>query len=680
LVRGASKGEGLGNQFLANIREVDAIIHVLRCFEDPNVVHVEGGVDPVRDAETVETELMLADLEGLERRHQGLVKRARGNDKEAAAQLRLIEPIMAALQAGRPARTAVPPGEEEAAKRLQLLTTKPVLYVANVEEGAAPPATPTAPASSRARKRGRARGGGFRRRSRRDQPDAGGGPRDFLASLGLEDSGLDRVIRAGYALLGLVTYFTVGPKEARAWTITAGHQGARRRRRDPRRLRARLHRHRMHRLRRLRGAGRRAGRQGGRQDPRGRQGVRRQGRRRPAVPLQRVAGVAVRPAPRQPQVAERQRDQPGDCRQDEQRKRNDDPQQEQRQGQHRGQREEPPEHRLRHPASTLLGHLHGVGAQAVAVLAPEALFAEDAAGGDVAVEAVGHADGAVAPTVPVSTCCTCGLNMRLARPLRTSSSRSTQGRPSGQRRVRSGCRAKRPHVAAVEPRAPARTLRGAAPPAAAAGGPGRRRGRLAARTGRRREQRRKEGRTPPRPPWPLAAAVIALPSSAGGVVPLGAVEQRPPPRSARASFSRSAGRPAVLRAIGRGLRFGLGPRPRLAGPVQVDDPVHPRTITGARPGRKRHGRRIARGGRPFPRAPRGRDAERGLAVAREIFGANRHMRRVCGDSAALGYAVVRPALFDRAERGVELGCAPGDAAGPGVLRAPSGVTPPAARV
>ena len=223
LVRGASKGEGLGNQFLANIREVDAIVHVLRCFEDPNVVHVEGGVDPIRDAETVETELMLADLEGLERRQQGLVKRARGNDKEAAAQLALIEPIVAALQAGRPARAAVPPGEEEAAKRLQLLTTKPVLYVANVEEGAAATGN-----EHSARVFARAEAEGARavvvsaaieaEISQMPEEDRG----DFLLSLGLEDSGLDRIIRAGYGLLGLVTYFTVGPKEARAWTITRG--------------------------------------------------------------------------------------------------------------------------------------------------------------------------------------------------------------------------------------------------------------------------------------------------------------------------------------------------------------------------------------------------------------------------------------------------------------------------
>ncbi len=137
LVRGASKGEGLGNQFLANIREVDAIIHVLRCFEDSDVTHVEGSVDPVRDAETVETELMLADLESLEKRLPALLKKARGGDKESAAQMALIEPIAAALQEGRPARTAIPRDQIEGAKRLQLLTSKPVLYVCNVEEASA---------------------------------------------------------------------------------------------------------------------------------------------------------------------------------------------------------------------------------------------------------------------------------------------------------------------------------------------------------------------------------------------------------------------------------------------------------------------------------------------------------------------------------------------------------------
>ncbi|MDI3306401.1 MAG: redox-regulated ATPase YchF [Acetobacteraceae bacterium] len=222
-VGAASRGEGLGNQFLANIREVDAIIHVLRCFEDPDVTHVEGSVDPVRDAETVETELMLADLESLEKRQQGLVKRARGGDKEAQAQLALIEPIIATLQAGRPARTAVPKGEEEAARRLQLLTTKPVLYVCNVEEASA--ATGNA-YSARVFERAKAEGARAVVVSAAIEAEISQMPQeergDFLASLGLEDSGLDRIIRAGYDLLGLITYFTVGPKEARAWTITRG--------------------------------------------------------------------------------------------------------------------------------------------------------------------------------------------------------------------------------------------------------------------------------------------------------------------------------------------------------------------------------------------------------------------------------------------------------------------------
>jgi hypothetical protein len=223
LVRGASKGEGLGNQFLANIREVDAIIHVLRCFEDPDVTHVEGSVDPIRDAETVDTELMLADLDSLEKRQQGLVKRARGGDKDAQAQLALIEPILAALQQGRPARTAIPAGEAEAVRRLQLMTTKPVLYLCNVEEGVA--ATGNAQ-SARVQARAAAEGASAVVVSAAIEAEisqmAEADRAEFLASLGLEDSGLDRVIRAGYALLGLVTYFTVGPKEARAWTITSG--------------------------------------------------------------------------------------------------------------------------------------------------------------------------------------------------------------------------------------------------------------------------------------------------------------------------------------------------------------------------------------------------------------------------------------------------------------------------
>ncbi len=223
LVRGASRGEGLGNQFLANIREVDAILHVLRCFEDPDVTHVEGSVDPVRDAETVETELMLADLDSLERRLVAAQKKARGGDRESVAFVALAEPIVAALQAGRPARSAIPAGQEVAASRLGLMTSKPVLYVCNVEEASAASGNAF---SARVAERAAAEGAGTVVVSAAIEaevsqlPEADRG--EFLAGLGLADSGLDRVIRAGYGLLGLITYFTVGPKETRAWTIVRG--------------------------------------------------------------------------------------------------------------------------------------------------------------------------------------------------------------------------------------------------------------------------------------------------------------------------------------------------------------------------------------------------------------------------------------------------------------------------
>ena len=223
LVRGASRGEGLGNQFLANIREVDAIIHVLRCFEDGDVTHVEGSVDPIRDAETVETELMLADLDSIERRLPAAQKRARGGDREQQALVALMEPIAVALQAGQPARTAIPADQVEAAKWLQLMTSKPVLYVCNVEEDAA--ATGNAH-SARVAERAAAEGAGVVTVSAAIEAEVSMLPeddrREFLDGLGLQDSGLDRVIRAGYALLGLITYFTVGPKETRAWTIVRG--------------------------------------------------------------------------------------------------------------------------------------------------------------------------------------------------------------------------------------------------------------------------------------------------------------------------------------------------------------------------------------------------------------------------------------------------------------------------
>ena len=223
LVRGASKGEGLGNQFLANIREVDAIIHVLRCFEDGDVTHVEGSVDPIRDAETVETELMLSDLESVEKRLIAAQKKARGGDKESMAQVALMEPIVAALQDGRPARTAIPPDQIEAAKRPQLLTSKPVLYVCNVEEAAAAIGNAH---SARVAERAAAEGARAVIVSAAIEAEVSQLPEaeraEFLEGLGLHDSGLDRVIRAGYDLLGLVTYFTVGPKETRAWTIVKG--------------------------------------------------------------------------------------------------------------------------------------------------------------------------------------------------------------------------------------------------------------------------------------------------------------------------------------------------------------------------------------------------------------------------------------------------------------------------
>src|SRR5271165_5040889 len=228
LVRGASKGEGLGNQFLANIREVDAIIHVLRCFEDGDVTHVEGSVDPVRDAETVETELMLADLDGLEKRLLAAQKKARGGDRESIAQVAVMEPLVEALREGRPARSAIPKGQEEAVRRLQLLTSKPVLYVCNVEESAVAAGNAFSAAIEARAKQEAARCVIV---SAAIEAEVAQLPVDeqaeFLEGLGLHDSGLDRVIRAGYDLLGLVTYFTCGPKETRAWTITEGTKAPR---------------------------------------------------------------------------------------------------------------------------------------------------------------------------------------------------------------------------------------------------------------------------------------------------------------------------------------------------------------------------------------------------------------------------------------------------------------------
>jgi ribosome-binding ATPase len=224
LVRGASKGEGLGNQFLANIREVDAIAHVVRCFEDTDVTHVEGRIDPIADIETVETELMLADLDSLERRVDGLSKKAKGGDKEAKEALDLINRALALLRDGKPARlTERKPEEERAFHLLGLLTALPVLYVCNVDEAAAAAGNEF---SRKVETRAKEEGAASVVISAKIEAEIAVLSRDerseYLAAVGLEEAGLDRLIRAGYALLHLVTFFTAGPKEARAWTVTAG--------------------------------------------------------------------------------------------------------------------------------------------------------------------------------------------------------------------------------------------------------------------------------------------------------------------------------------------------------------------------------------------------------------------------------------------------------------------------
>src|SRR5689334_19498420 len=224
LVRGASKGEGLGNQFLANIREVDAIAHVVRCFEDTDVTHVEGRIDPLADIETIETELMLADLESLDRRVDGLEKKARGGDKESREMLELVRRALALLREGKPARLlARKPEEEKTFRLLGLLTSNPVLYVCNVEEASAASGN----AHSRTvEERSRAEGAGCVVISAKIESEiavlAADERAEYLAAVGLSEAGLDRLIRAGYALLDLVTFFTAGPKEARAWTVTRG--------------------------------------------------------------------------------------------------------------------------------------------------------------------------------------------------------------------------------------------------------------------------------------------------------------------------------------------------------------------------------------------------------------------------------------------------------------------------
>ena len=224
LVRGASKGEGLGNQFLANIREVDAIAHVVRCFTDGDVTHVEGKVDPIADIETIETELMLADLDSLEKRVVALEKKAKGADKEAKEILDLVNRALPPLRDGRPARVVErKPEEERLFQSLGLMTAKPVLYVCNVDEGDADAGNAH---SDAVKARAKSEGAVAVVVSAKIESEIAVMPpadqTEFLEAVGLTEPGLNRVIRAGYDLLGLITYFTVGPKEARAWTISKG--------------------------------------------------------------------------------------------------------------------------------------------------------------------------------------------------------------------------------------------------------------------------------------------------------------------------------------------------------------------------------------------------------------------------------------------------------------------------
>ncbi len=224
LVRGASTGEGLGNKFLAHIRECDAIAYVLRCFVDDDVTHVEGRIDPLADAEVVETELMLADLESCEKRRTAAEKKAKGGDKEAIALMKLLDKALELLRAGTPARQAKLTSEEEAPyQALQLLTAKPVLYVCNVDEASAATGNKYSKLVEEAAHR---QGAGVVVISAKIEAEFAGlsieERAEFLKDLGLEEAGLNKLIREGYSLLGLLTYFTVGPKEARAWTVTAG--------------------------------------------------------------------------------------------------------------------------------------------------------------------------------------------------------------------------------------------------------------------------------------------------------------------------------------------------------------------------------------------------------------------------------------------------------------------------
>jgi ribosome-binding ATPase len=227
LVRGASQGEGLGNQFLANIRDCDAVALVARCFEDDDVTHVEGRVDPISDLEIIDTELMIADLESLERRMTNLEKRAKGGDKESLAVLRLARLALGQLNAGHPARTAkVPPEDEKAWHMLQLLTSLPALYVCNVDEDSAGAGNALSDRVALRAARDGAKAVVISAKIESEIAMLDPAERaEFLETLGLAEPGLNRMIHEAYALLGLQTYFTVGPKEARAWTIPVGATG-----------------------------------------------------------------------------------------------------------------------------------------------------------------------------------------------------------------------------------------------------------------------------------------------------------------------------------------------------------------------------------------------------------------------------------------------------------------------
>jgi GTP-binding protein YchF len=223
-VRGASKGEGLGNQFLSHIREVDAVAYVLRCFDDGDVTHVENRIDPIADAETVETELMLSDLDSLERRLPAIEKKAKQGDKDAKVQAEVMQAALAMLREGKPARRVqVSDAQRPVFEQLQLLTSKPVVYVANVDEASALAGNDY---TKRVEARAKSEGAAFVIISAKIESELAQLPAaeraDFLATLGLEEPGLNRLIRAGYSLLRLITFFTVGPKEARAWTVHVG--------------------------------------------------------------------------------------------------------------------------------------------------------------------------------------------------------------------------------------------------------------------------------------------------------------------------------------------------------------------------------------------------------------------------------------------------------------------------